>query len=367
MEDLDECDRLTNRDAVLKILRKVMRSITGCQGFLTTLREMPQYTELATFIRQRCEQNRRSTTLDSHTVQPTTGSQQELPGIPTEEANDPANVVQITRDIIQTLRNSRVPNQISPAEAIPLRKCVGKHFTEFMMYVITLFQRAIENNTITLKSSKKREVIDELTDHFQILSLAKSTFASTENNGESLYNSVELVVRRAMKVRDIVKSLQKIKWLSFYQSAKIISTLVPIFEKINHVVSMIRQIDCRPLSVLLGSIADLDANLDRIKQTFNGITIRTGITSIIFAVSGGIFLIVGAILSATGVSSPVGVPLMCAGGSVMGVAGTGSLIATFCAIAKWKCIPAAITNGHRIGQEYTKNFQSELFEQSTSN
>ena len=60
MDDVDEYDRLPNREAVLKMTSKVMHSIKDCKKFLIVLQEMPQeqYVELAKSIADKCEQNR---------------------------------------------------------------------------------------------------------------------------------------------------------------------------------------------------------------------------------------------------------------------------------------------------------------------
>ena len=79
MEDIDEYDRLTNIEAVLKVTRKVMRSIAGCQEFLKILQEMSQqqYTELATIITNKCDQNGHSTPEGTNVAQYTAMSLQQ--------------------------------------------------------------------------------------------------------------------------------------------------------------------------------------------------------------------------------------------------------------------------------------------------
>lgn len=58
LEDLDEYDKLTNAEAVRKMTRKVMHSITLCEKFLKILEEMQQqpYQELAEIINEKCKQ-----------------------------------------------------------------------------------------------------------------------------------------------------------------------------------------------------------------------------------------------------------------------------------------------------------------------
>ena len=62
--DLDEYDKLTNAEAVRRMTRKVMSSITGCEKFLEILQEMEQqqYEELAQLITDKYEQNMQNTT-----------------------------------------------------------------------------------------------------------------------------------------------------------------------------------------------------------------------------------------------------------------------------------------------------------------
>ena len=372
MEDLDEYDKLTNREAVLRMVRQVMRSITGCEEFLTILQEMPQrqYNELSTVIMDKKEQNSRSTTAVSHTVQPTTGSLQEPLDSqnPAEQADDPTQTIQNGRDLIEHLLRAGVPDEMrSLAEAMQLKKCVGRCFTGVMIYIIKLLQKAIKNNTVTLKSSVKDRTLNSLQRKFHIFSVAQDAFSSIEDNPVALNHSVEITVIEALEVKIIVKGLQKVEWLSWRRSAKVISALVPIFEKLNEVVSGIREIECRPFFELLASISDLDASLNNIQKIFNGIKICGTITTIVGAIGSGVCLIVGAILTLTGVASPVGIPLMKVGGSVLAVSATGlATIKIGGYIVNKKCLPKAITEGRRRGQEYTNEDQSDVVEQSSS-
>ena len=59
-EDLDEYDKLTNLEAVSRMTRKVMSSITGCENFLEFRQEMEQqqYEELAQLIADKINMNK---------------------------------------------------------------------------------------------------------------------------------------------------------------------------------------------------------------------------------------------------------------------------------------------------------------------
>ena len=64
-EDLDEYDNLINREAVGRMVRKLMVSFTGCEQFLEILQEMtsPQYGELVKIIDDAYEQIKKKVVL----------------------------------------------------------------------------------------------------------------------------------------------------------------------------------------------------------------------------------------------------------------------------------------------------------------
>ena len=311
MEDIDEYDRLTNIEAVLKVTRKVMRSIAGCQEFLKILQEMSQqqYTELATIITNKCDQNGQSTPEGTNAAQYTAMSLQQPIGsqhhsLSQEQVNSALQIIpqaevdemlEEGKTLIDTLLRKEVKmSQI--IKTMQLKRNAGKSFTEFLMYIIKLFQKAIENKTITLTNSTRQSVVGELNDSFLILYRVRRDFCDTADDVTSLDDSIALVVTRAIKVKDVIKNLQKKHWLRWCRSTKNISTLVPIFEKIIQVIKGIKCIDCRPFRELLGDVAALKASLGDIeKRVFALETVGLSAT-ILFAIGGVTCLIVGGIL-----------------------------------------------------------------------
>ena len=368
MEDIDEYDRLTNVEAVLKVTRKVMRSIASCQEFLRILQEMSQqqYTELATIITNKCEQNCQSIPEGTNTAQYTAASLQQplssqhqilsqeqvdnaLQIIPQAEVDEMLKEGKILIDTL--LRQEVEMSQI--VEAMQLKRNAGKCFTEFLMYIIKLFQKAIENKTITLANSVRQSTVSELNDSFLILYRLRRDFCGTKDDAASLDDSIALVVTRAIKVKDVIKGLQKKHWLQWCRSAKNISTLVPLFEKIIQVIEGVQCINCRPFCKLLGDITALKASLDDIeKRVFALETVGLSAT-ILFAIGGVTCLIVGGILLFSP-AAPAAVPLV-----ISGVAGIGVSLATgggteLCTYLALKRLNRSKAKGERKGGTFVK-------------
>ena len=370
MEDIDEYDRLTNAEAVLKVTRKVMRSIAGCQEFLSMLQEMSQqqYTELATIITNKCEQNGQSIPDGTNTAvslqQPLSFqhqilSQEQVDGalqiIPQAEVDE---MLEEGKTLIDTLLRQEVKmSQI--VEALKLKRNAGKCFTEFLMYIIKLFQKAIENKTITLTNSVRQSTISELNDSFLILYRVRRDFCGTKDDATSLDDSIALVVTRAIKVKDVIKSLQKKHWLRWCRSAKNISTLVPIFEKIIQVMEGIQCINCRPFCELLGDITALKDSFDDIKKRVFALETVGLSATILFAIGGVTCLIVGGILLFSP-AAPAAVPLV-----ISGVAGIGVSLATgggteLCTYLALKRLNHSKAKGERKGGRFVKEDALEL-------
>ena len=351
MEDIDEYDRLTNIEAVLKVTRKVMHSIAGCQEFLKILQEMSQqqYTELATIITNKCDQNGQSTPEGTNAVQYTAMSLQQPLGsqhhtLSQEQVNSALQMIpqaevdemlEEGKTLIDTLlRQEGKMSQI--IKTMQLKRNAGKSFTEFLMYIIKLFQKAIENKTITLTNSTRQSVVGELNDSFLILYRVRRDFCDTAGDTTSLDDSIALVVTRAIKVKDVIKNLQKKHWLRWCRSAKNISTLVPIFEKIIKVIKGIKCIDCRPFCELLGDIAALKTSLGDIeKRVFALETVGLSAT-ILFAIGGVTCLIVGGILLFSP-AAPAAVPFVISGVAGIGVSlatGSGTELSTYLAMKR---------------------------------
>ena len=374
MEDVDEYDRLTNIEAVLKVTRKVMRSIAGCQEFLKILQEMSQqqYTELATIITNKCDQNGHSTPEGTNVAQYTAMSLQQpicsqyhtlsqeqvnsaLQMIPQAEVDE---MLEEGKTLIDTLlRQEGKMSQI--IKTMQLKRNAGKSFTEFLMYIIKLFQKAIENKTITLTNSTRQSIVGELNDSFLILYRVRRDFCDTADDATSLDDSIALVVTRAIKVKDVIKNLQKKHWLQWCRSAKNISTLVPIFEKIIQVIKGIKCINCRPFRELFGDVAALKVCLGDIeKRVFALETVGLSAT-ILFAIGGVTCLIVGGILLFSP-AAPAAVPFV-----ISGVAGIGVSLATgsgteLCTYLAMKRLNQSKAKGERKGGRFVKEDTLEL-------
>ena len=386
LQDLDEYDRLTNIEAVRKMTRKVMRSNTGCEKFLKILQQMPQqqYKDLAKLITDQNKENIR-TTEGTHTAQYVTCTvtvplQEQLclrclvlnkeqtdavcKVVPVEE------ILQDGKALIDTLLHQEVKMELI-VEVMQLKRSAGKNFTDFLLYIIKLFQKAIENKTITLTNSVRRSIMTELNDIFLVLYRVRMDFcsASTQHNATqddtseddttSLDDSMVIVVRYAVKVKDIIKSLQKKQWLRCFRSAKNINTFIPIFEKITKVIEGIQCIEYRQFSELLGNVEELKASLDDINKTVLGLEAVGLSAAFLLAIGGFVCLIVGGILSATP-AAPAGVPLMIAGGAGVGAALVSGCGTELCACLARKRLGHAEAKGDRKGKKFVKEDTTEL-------
>ena len=266
---------------------------------------------------------------------------------------DPKEVQKLLEDdkaLIGTLLNHPDAKIKSIAEAMQLKKNVAKSFTEFLVYIIKLFLSAIEDGTITMKNSKRQSTIQELSHNSLTLRRVLKDFCSTKDNS-SLDDSVAIVIGCAIKVRDVIKSLQKKHWLRWFRSAKNISALVRIFDKISKVVIKVQSIECEAFSELLGDVADLRTSLVDIELRLQCIHSGGMMASAIICVGGVICMIVGVILLAT----PAGVPLLTIGGVGVGVSiATGSGTKLYSKIAKMY-LDYAKGKGNFKGDKFVKN------------
>lgn len=312
LEQFEEYDGLANKDAVRKMTMKVMRSVTNCNQFLQILQDMPQqqYKDLATRITDRCDRNNQKATDDilSWSVAGPITSQDKL-----EEVYDFAK--ELTDDLLRQ-------KEIKPiVEAMQLKRKAGKAFTEFLLYLIQLFIKAIDKKVITLKNSLEQSTLSELKDLYLLLFDAQNKF--DDNIDQTLSNEmITWVVRQAMKVKKIINGLQKKDWLRWFRSARNISALIPILENITTVVEQIMYIDCRPFTELLGDVTALKASLIDIEKRILKLEYAGFTGTALFAIGSVACFIVGIVFLATP-AAPAGLPFVIAGG-----AGIGFSIAT---------------------------------------
>lgn len=286
------------------------------------------------------------------------------------QTNDPLRI--IPEDEVQEMlqKGSRLIDTLlrqegklaSIVQGMQLKISISKSFTEFLLYIIKLFQKAIENKTITMKNSARESIKSELTDiaqglHYVLMNL--KNYNPHDVPTTSYDASVAFIVRSAIKVQDIIKGLQRKQWLRWFRSAKNISALVPVFERITQVVKDIQCIECREFFELLGDVEELKASLDDIRKRVFSLETVGIVTAVLFAVGGVICLIVGGILLVTP-AAPAGVPLLIAGG-----AGVGAALATgsgteLCAFLARKRLDRAEAKGDRKGDKLVCNKTTEL-------
>ena len=331
LEDLDKFDGIgSNAEAVRRMTMKVMSSIADCKSFLEVLQKMPQrkYQELAEII-DKCKRNIEGSCVTQRTSQVVATTQENVEdsydhpiGNPTDNfqvisQDQVSEMLQESKECAETLLKQK-PEMMSLMKTIPLKRSAGKSFTEFSLYINKLFRKAIEKNHICLKKKSVRESnIFQLKECFLYLKSMHTNFCRDDNTEAQIEESLAIVVIQSSKTLDILRSIQKPK---FSQSAKIISALLPIFEKITEVVQVVSEINeeiadtCATFCKLLGSVQDLKVSLvdieDKLSKTIDAVGYSG---ALIFAIGGITCLIVGAILLITP-ASPVGVPIMLAGG-----------------------------------------------------
>ena len=370
MHDLEEYAKLTNKSAVMKIMMRVMSSIEGCNKFLKILQEQSelpvQYEELSEIITARL-----NTTECSHITQYTNQVQPTHADVGESDTDVNYNVIcpkateeilQESQEVMNTLLKQN-PKMMSIVNIISAKKNTGKSFIEFLLYIIKLFLNAIDDSTVYLKQSVKQSVKFQLKGCFVTLRYTYRIFCCNEEHAEHIKESLTIVALQSEKTLDIIKSIQKPCWLKFSQSAKTISALLPIFEKITRVVQGINNITadaCVAYSKLLGSVEDLKANLVKIKSVLSKAkAIQTvGLsTALIFAVGGVTCVIVGGILLITP-AAPVGLPLVTAGGLATVISGV-----VLCSTTPLHCINTNQTesvdlDGYKAGQQLSRRHPS---------
>ena len=325
-EDLDEYDKLTDQEAVRRMTRKFMVSYTGCEKFLKILQEMtpPQYGELVTIIDEKYEQIKtESSNKIQHTnqveLQHETESSFEqqvenaIRSIPQMGKDKVQKMLEEGQEIIDSILKQEVGME-AIVRTMRVQKIAAKAFTEFLICTIRMFRSAIEDDVICLKNCTTRQlIIQQLKESFVTLKSTHKDFCGTIEDTAILDNSVAVVILQSEKILAVIKSMKKIYWLRVSQSAKIISALLPIYEKIAEVVKGIKEVNCKPFVELLGSVEDLKDSLAKIEKILFLTTETVGFcASLVFATAGVTCLIVGGILLITP-GAPAGLPLLMAG------------------------------------------------------
>lgn len=219
-----------------------------------------------------------------------------------------------------------------------------------------------------MKKSVKEANIHQLNECFLILKSVHRNFCSTDDSEEDaicINESLTIVLLRSLKTLDIIKSIQKTYWLKFTQSAKTISALLPIFEKITEVVQNVSELNeevvkgCRSFSELLGSVADLRASLVNIKCTLVHTINNFGLsTTLIFAIAGVTCLLVGGILIVT----PAGIPLLVIGGVTLVASHALSYGTKTCCYITVKQLCNSEKEGYTMSKKFVEGQPSKLSE-----
>lgn len=291
-----KCD---NSEAVRKIVLKVMRSPKPVyMKFLSVLEEMgePQYSSLVQLI------------IDEYMTVCLAANEVNI--VNSYSVVDAINEGLMMADSIVGQQTTFGP----VVNGIRLKRSVGKGFTDFLIYISNIFLKTFEDDIIVLKKLRRQSTIDELKDTIVILITIRREFNETTEESESsssLNAAVSVLLRRAEKIADVIKSL----WQPFWSrsSIKRVSTLLPIYEGITEVVRGIQNIDRRPFYELLGDIAKLKVRLETVRSNLTTTLHSQFALTLIAGFGGATCLILGAILLATP-AAVVGTPLLVAGG-----------------------------------------------------
>ena len=122
--------------------------------------------------------------------------------IPQEEVD------QDGRTLMDNLLNQPETEMQSIVNGLQLKKSVGKSFTEFLLYIIKLFLKAVKDETITLTNSVRQSIVSELNHINLVLQYVRKDFCGSEDTIPA-NDSVAVVAGCATKVTDVIKSLQK--------------------------------------------------------------------------------------------------------------------------------------------------------------
>ena len=175
----------------------------------------------------------------------------------------------------------------------------------------------------------------------------------------SLNDSIALVVRHAIKVKDIIKTLQKKQWFRWFRSAKNINTFIPIFEKITKVVEGIQCIDCRPFCELLGDTKSLRDSLIDIEKRILGLETVGLSTSMLLAIGSVVCLIVGGILIFSP-AAPAAIPLAIAGAAGVGTSFVIGGSTKLCSTLAFKRFNHSLAKGGVKGDKFVREDTTEL-------
>ena len=256
-------------------------------------------------------------------------------------------ILQDGRALIATLLNQPEAEMKLVVDAMLLKKSVGKSFTEFLLYIVNLIRKVIEDKIIKMKNSVKQSTLSELSHTFLVLRHTQGHFED-ETPNDDVADSVAIVVGCATKVTDVIKSLQKKHCLRWFRSAKNLSALVPIFERITEVARGVQCIECRTFSELLLDIAALQDSLVDIEKRILYADIAGISVTALFAISGLACVIVGAILFVT----PVGIPLMATGAAGISTAGVIGGITMFSDRIAIKYLDCTTVKGNLKGNKF---------------
>ena len=165
-------------------------------------------------------------------------------------------MLQDGKALIETILNQPKAEMKPIVDAIQPKTNVAKSFTEFLLYVIKLFQEAIERKLLPLSISVRQSIMSELqysyVDKCPKDCCHPESDTPVDGSETPADDLVAVVVECATKVTVVTKSSQKKHWLRCFQYARNISALVPSY--ITEVVHGVQCIKYKHLMNCLGML-----------------------------------------------------------------------------------------------------------------
>ena len=201
------------------------------------------------------------------------------------------------------------------------KSIVGKTFTDILIYVCDLFIKAIEDETIRLvDSSRKQKVLKKLNYNYEVLMTIKDKFdpeypaLHQEQKHEFIqYVPLAILLRRANKIAKVIKSI----WQPFLRrwSPSKMEILLSLYDRITTVVWGINSIDhdCRSFCELITDIQQLRLCLESVDTILQGLLKSNLVLCVTLGAGAVICAVLGAVLIPTPAVAAT-LPLLITGG-----------------------------------------------------
>ena len=160
-----------------------------------------------------------------------------------------------------------------------------KSLTNFWLWFEKLLLEVAESKAIIMRNSLTQSIMTNLKLIDKVLVYVQRKFCNSQDtapvdDSETPIDdsqAIDLLAGCAARVGDVIKSLQKKHWLRWYQSAKNISALIPIFKSVNKEVKKIKFKDSRLFCYFfIGCVENSEIYLGDIKNRILFVTV-TGI------------------------------------------------------------------------------------------